>query len=112
LRNRIRDGLQSGAFCYDQGTPTTIPHSDPPPPAGIPQAGVAIETGANPTLFRNRIYDGLQSGVFCYDQGFGLLQENDIFNNLTAGIQIVEGADPVIEHNTIREQRKETIKEV
>lgn len=72
---------------------------------------MAIETGANPKLLRNRIHDGLQSGVFCYDQGLGLLQENDVYNNLTAGVQIVEGADPILEGNTLREQRRENIKE-
>eukprot|EP00967_Tisochrysis_lutea_P053878 scaffold67160_cov28-Tisochrysis_lutea.AAC.5 len=55
---------------------------------GTAQAGVAIETGANPTLLRNRIFNGKQSGVFCFDKGLGHFVENDIYNNLEAGVQV------------------------
>ena len=48
-------------------------------------AGVAINTGGNPTLRRNRIHDGKAGGVFVYENGQGVLEDNDVAGNALAG---------------------------
>ena len=60
------------------------------------QAGVAVESGAAPTLRRNLIYDGLQSGVLYFDGGMGTMEGNEVYNNMDAGVQIVESSDPTL----------------
>ncbi|HEX8128753.1 MAG TPA: right-handed parallel beta-helix repeat-containing protein, partial [Pyrinomonadaceae bacterium] len=51
-------------------------------------ACVAIHGGADPRLRRNSIHDGGQGGVYIYENGQGTLEDNDIFGNALAGIEI------------------------
>ena len=52
------------------------------------RAGVAIHGSANPILRNNRIYDSKASGIYVYEQGQGLIEENEIFANARAGINL------------------------
>ena len=63
-------------------------------------ACVLIGEGADPRLVGNRIHDGKQSGVFVLEGGLGTLEDNDIFGNGLAGIEI-KGGNPRIRGNRI-----------
>jgi F-box protein 11 len=66
-------------------------------------ACVAIHGGADPRLRRNRIHDGKQSGVFVYDNSRGTLEDNDIFCNAGAGVEIIRGGNLTLRRNRIYE---------
>ena len=60
-----------------------------------------ITSESNPTLKDNEIHSGLQGGVYFFGGGRGVLESNDIHNNMLAGVQIRTGSNPIVRHNTI-----------
>jgi parallel beta-helix repeat protein len=66
---------------------------------------VAIRNGADPRLRRNRIHHGKQGGVFVYEEGRGTLEDNDIFGNAHAGVNIKTGGDPLLRRNRIHDSK-------
>lgn len=73
------------------------------------EIGAHLEAGANPTLQRNRIHDGKTGGVFVYDNGHGLLEDNDIFGNALAGVEIKTGGSPVLHRNRVSKNGYEAV---
>ncbi|MBI3658904.1 right-handed parallel beta-helix repeat-containing protein [Candidatus Acetothermia bacterium] len=63
------------------------------------QVGSVMTGGDKP--FSSRIYKGKQAGVLVLNNGRGILEENDIFTNNYAGVEIREGADPTLRRNRI-----------
>ena len=62
---------------------------------------VVIHNGADPSLRRCRIHDGKESGIsFFYGNGQGTLEDNDIFANALAGVDIT-GGHPTLRRNRI-----------
>ena len=72
---------------------------------GNAYSGVAIGTGANPTLRRNKIHDNKQAGVFVHGSGLGTVEDNDITGNARAGVQIKTGGDPTLRRNEIHDNK-------
>ena len=56
---------------------------------------------SNPTLKDNEIFNGLQGGVYFFGGGRGVLENNKIYGNTLAGVQIRTGSDPIIRNNEI-----------
>jgi parallel beta-helix repeat protein len=70
-------------------------------------ACVAIHGGADARLRRNRIHDGKQSGVLVYEDGQGTLEDNDVFENRLAGVEIQDdGSNPTLRRNRIRDGKE------
>ena len=68
--------------------------------------GVAIASGANPTVARNRVHDSAHAGVYCCGQGtLGRLEGNNLFDNVLAGLVMGTGARPTVLSNRIHDQR-------
>ncbi|WYD81094.1 MAG: TIR domain-containing protein [Candidatus Electrothrix gigas] len=60
---------------------------------------VVIHSFADLSLRRCRIHDGKENGIYFYENGQGTLEDNDIFANTLAGIDIASG------HPTLRRNR-------
>ena len=48
---------------------------------------------------RNRLRDGKGAGVHVYDSGQGTLEDNDIFGNALAAVQIKTKGNPILRRN-------------
>ena len=57
--------------------------------------------GSPPVIPRNRIGGGADVGVYVHDEGEGTIEDNDIFENESAGVWISTGADPILRRNPI-----------
>ena len=67
---------------------------------------MAIHGNADPRLRRNRIRESkLSSGVLVYEDGQGTLEENEIFGNAQAGVEIRGKARPTLRRNRISRNR-------
>ena len=44
----------------------------------------------------NKIYNGEQAGAFFFDGGMGTFEDNDVWGNQDAGLQIIEASDPLV----------------
>ena len=58
-------------------------------------------------LFAKRIlisccFVGNQGGIYVFGEGRGLIEQNNIFGNALAGIQIRTGSDPIVRLNKVR----------
>lgn len=62
---------------------------------------VAIHGNAFARIIRNKIHDGNQSGIYVYENGEGVIEDNDIFDNAHAGIEIKDGGNPTLRKNRI-----------
>lgn len=70
------------------------------------QVCVAIHGNADPRLRRNRIHEsGLSSGILIYEDGQGTLEENEIFGNAQAGVEIRGKGRPTLRRNLISRNR-------
>ena len=69
------------------------------------RAGVAVLTGACPTIRANRIHDGHDSGVLVSEKGKGVVEGNDIYANTRAGVAILREGAPCVKHNWIHDGR-------
>ena len=47
-------------------------------------------------LRRNKIYDGKESGVCVFSNGRGVLEDNEIFNNLLSGELLLIGRNYIV----------------
>lgn len=50
---------------------------------------------------KNEIFSGHQGGVYVFGEGRGLIEQNNIYQNNLAGIQIRTGSDPIVRLNKI-----------
>ncbi len=65
-------------------------------------ACVGIRGGADPRLLRrNRVHDSEHSGVFVHEAAQGVVEDNDIFGNTYAGVEIESGGSPTLHRNRI-----------
>jgi F-box protein 11 len=63
---------------------------------------VVIRSFADPSLRRCRIHDGKENGIFfSYRNCQGTLEDNDIFANALAGVDIASGGHPTLRRNRI-----------
>ena len=70
-------------------------------------ACVAIHGNAcKPTVKRNRIFDGRKQGVHVYDYATGVIEDNKIFGNQEAGIDVHSSANPKVKNNYIYDGNK------
>ena len=53
------------------------------------------------------IYNGQEAGVFYFDGGMGTLEDNDVWGNCDAGVQIIEASDPLVTRNRLLKQHKQ-----
>lgn len=51
----------------------------------------------------NAIFNGNQGGVYIFGDGRGLIENNDIYGNALAGIQIRTNSCPIVRHNKIHD---------
>lgn len=49
----------------------------------------------------NNIYHGEQGGIYVFGDGRGLIENNDIYGNALAGIQIRSNSNPIVRKNRI-----------
>ncbi|MGD0953913.1 MAG: right-handed parallel beta-helix repeat-containing protein [Methanotrichaceae archaeon] len=70
---------------------------------------VAIHDNARPLLKHNRIHHSKQSGILVFDNGKGILEDNEIFENNFAGIEIRNFGNPILRHNIIRNGKQNGI---
>ena len=52
---------------------------------------------------KNEIHSGHQGGVYIFGEGRGLIEQNNIYGNALAGIQIRTGSDPIVRLNKIHD---------
>ena len=64
------------------------------------RACIAVHGNAYPRIISNKIHDGM-FGVAVFENGQGLIEDNDIYNNNVAGINIQEGGNPIVRKNRI-----------
>jgi parallel beta-helix repeat protein len=64
---------------------------------------IAVHGRADPQIRRNRIHDAKQGGILVYDNGLGTIEDNDIFGNAYAGVEISEGGNPTVRYNRIHD---------
>ena len=50
-----------------------------------------------------------QGGIIIYENGKGMLDDNDIFGNALAGVEVRTGADPVLRRNRISKNQYQGI---
>ena len=62
---------------------------------GNTSSGVVILSGADPTFLHNTIHRNRVHGVHILGQGNGTITENDIFQNVLAGMFIETASDPI-----------------
>ena len=62
-----------------------------------------LNLGGNSVLRRNRIHSGKQGGVFVSENGLGTLEDNEIFGNAYAGVEIKSGGNPTLRRNRIHD---------
>ena len=82
-------------------------------------AGIWITSHSDPTIRKNEIYSGQQGGVYIFSEGTsssffvkyhilpnlgrGLIEQNNIYGNALAGIQIRTCSDPIVRLNKIHD---------
>ena len=49
----------------------------------------------------NNIYHGEQGGIYVFGDGRGLIENNEIYGNALAGIQIRSNSNPIVRKNRI-----------
>ena len=60
-------------------------------------SSIAIHgSNANPIIRECRIHDGKESGIYFFDNGRGIVEDCEIFGNLTTEITIDTGSNPLI----------------
>ena len=67
------------------------------------ERGCQIMDGGNPSLRRNRIHHGMSAGVHVYNRGHGTLEDNDIFANAGAAIEVKGESNPTLRRNRIHD---------
>jgi len=70
------------------------------------QACIGVYGGADPRILRNRIHDGKRSGVNVHKNGKGTFEDNDIFGNAFAGVQVKQDSNPIFRRNRIHDSRQ------
>lgn len=58
---------------------------------------------SDPTIRKNEIFTGQQGGVYIFLEGRGLIEQNNIYGNALAGIQIRTNSDPIVRLNKIHD---------
>lgn len=48
---------------------------------------------------KNEIFGGSQGGVYIFAEGRGLIEQNNIYGNNLAGIQIRTQSDPIVRYD-------------
>lgn len=64
-------------------------------------ACIVIHGNSYPKLRSNKIHDGKKCGILVNDSGEGLIENNEIYGNGYAGIEIKEGGNPIVRGNKI-----------
>ena len=82
-------------FCLDIGKGRLLVADSDLTSNGL--AAIAVEGEATaPVIIGNRIHDAKQSGLFIRGKAKGLVQDNDIYGNGFAGMEVKDGANPRI----------------
>uniref|UniRef100_A0A915EMP9 F-box protein 11 n=1 Tax=Ditylenchus dipsaci TaxID=166011 RepID=A0A915EMP9_9BILA len=113
-RCHIHHGRDVGIFTFDNG----MGYFEKCNIHGNRISGIEVKHHANPTVVRcdihhgqtggfmsmkRDIFTGNQGGVYIFGEGRGLIEQNNIYGNALAGIQIRTNSDPIVRLNKIHD---------
>ena len=96
--NAIKEGSNAGITVFESCKPII----DSNEICENAKAGIQINENSDAEIYRNEIW-GNATGIIILQQSATLIQENDIFRNEQACIEVFFDSDPVIKNNNLHE---------